>query len=304
MKVSICIPTFNRYEYLKECIESILAQTYMDIEIIVSDNASKDETHKITKEYPNIKYYRHTEPLNWYENWNFAVSKASGEYIALYHDDDLYCVNMIEEVVSIFKEKKDTLLVHTGSYHFTEDNKNLINKKVRIQDEHPLFMKSKEYLDYSSTNWCSINCPTVMVRADLYKNYKFNANYLSADYHMWFKILQNDGYIAYLNKPLMNYRQHDSVKNNIDNPRAIYEYKEMFISSLSKSNLINKKLYENNLDKLINDRILLEYNIKDIFNIFKVKEFFSKIRQYGFKCDYIRFYSFCTRRIIHKIQKI
>lgn len=301
MKVSICIPTHNRSELLRECLDSIMAQTHKDIEIVVSSNASTDDTNNIVKDYKDVNFFEHKIALNWYENWNFVKKHAKGDLVALFHDDDIYESTIIEEVVNLFKKRDKLLLVHTASFQFTHGN--FENRLLREQKAHPLFMDAEKYLEYCSNNWCSINCPTVFVKSDMYKKYDFKPAYLSADYFMWFSVLQNNGEIGYINKPLMNYRQHDSVKKNIDNMLAIYQYKEMFLKSLRGNNQKNKNMYEINLNKTIHSRILQEYRLKDCLKVNQVIFFLDKINSYGFKINIFNFYCKIILRLVLSLVK-
>ena len=86
--VSICIPTYNGEAYLAEALQSAIAQTYRPLEIIVSDDASKDRTLDIVKEFQtktDIPFYvYHHQPAGIGANWNNCVSHANGEYIKLF----------------------------------------------------------------------------------------------------------------------------------------------------------------------------------------------------------------------------
>ena len=92
MKISICIPTYNRKNLLKKAIESAMRQDYDDIEIIISDNASNDGTDETIKEFNeqlNLKYYRNTTNIGPLLNYKKCVYEyATGDYILFLSDDD------------------------------------------------------------------------------------------------------------------------------------------------------------------------------------------------------------------------
>ncbi len=94
--LSICIPTFNRRKYLKECLDSIITQeafNEQDIEIVISDNASEDDTTTLVKEYmdlhPNIVYHRNEENIGAIKNVMNLPNIANGEYVWYLSDDDM-----------------------------------------------------------------------------------------------------------------------------------------------------------------------------------------------------------------------
>lgn len=89
--VSIGIPTYNRADrYLKETLESALAQTYPNVEIVVADNCSPDATRAVVASYadPRIRYFRHEVGMKPNDNFNFCLQQANGAYFLLLPDDD------------------------------------------------------------------------------------------------------------------------------------------------------------------------------------------------------------------------
>jgi len=89
--VSIGIPTYNRASgYLRETLESALAQTYPNLEIVVADNCSPDNTRAVVEGYGDrrIRYFRHDAGMKPNDNFNFCLQQARGTYFLLLHDDD------------------------------------------------------------------------------------------------------------------------------------------------------------------------------------------------------------------------
>src|SRR5947208_1047223 len=90
--ISICIPTYQRIDFLKRLLNSISNQTFKDFEVIVTDDSPGDEVAKLCQQYPqlNLQYFKNDPALGTPANWNRAVSKANGEWIKLIHDDDWF----------------------------------------------------------------------------------------------------------------------------------------------------------------------------------------------------------------------
>ncbi|EGJ33223.1 glycosyltransferase involved in cell wall biogenesis [Moorena producens 3L] len=89
-KFSVVIPTRNRCETLSSAIETVLVQKYEDLELIVCDNNSQDETKSVVERFDDarVKYINSGSDLSMTDNWNLALSEASGEYVILFGDDD------------------------------------------------------------------------------------------------------------------------------------------------------------------------------------------------------------------------
>lgn len=113
--VSICVPTYNGSEFLNETLNSIKAQTYSNIEVIISDDNSKDDTLKIVEDFKNkvdfpVYIYRHT-PSGIGANWNNCICKSNGYFIKFLFQDDLLFSDAISEMVKIFNYDKECALV-------------------------------------------------------------------------------------------------------------------------------------------------------------------------------------------------
>jgi glycosyltransferase involved in cell wall biosynthesis len=91
-RVSVVIPAYNNADYIRETIESVLAQTYQDIELIISDHTSRDDTWDIIEEFasdPRVTLMKTAAGGGAVRNWNAVSKAASGEFIKLVCGDDL-----------------------------------------------------------------------------------------------------------------------------------------------------------------------------------------------------------------------
>lgn len=91
-KVSVCIPTYNAARFIRDTIKSVLDSTYSNVEVIVSDDASTDNTRAIVEKIDDsrIRFFPHDNNVGPVKNWNRAIRKASGDYAGLLNHDDLY----------------------------------------------------------------------------------------------------------------------------------------------------------------------------------------------------------------------
>lgn len=107
--VSIAMTTYNGEKFLREQIDSILAQTIQDFELVVCDDGSKDSTIEILEEYQHsdkrIKIYKNESNLGFKNNFEKAISLCDGEYIALCDQDDIWSPNHLEILKDAIKDK-------------------------------------------------------------------------------------------------------------------------------------------------------------------------------------------------------
>lgn len=101
-KVTVAIPTFNRYTLLLRAINSVLQQTFSNFELLIVDNASTDATKNLPLIFsdPRFRYIRNEENLGIIGNWNRAIELSKGEYIIIFHDDDIMYPTLLERSVS------------------------------------------------------------------------------------------------------------------------------------------------------------------------------------------------------------
>lgn len=123
--VSVCLPTFNRAASLRRALESLLACSYHNIEIIVSDNASGDDTANLVREFSGrdarVKYFRHEQNLGPTKNFEFARAQASGKYFLWHADDDYLDRDYIRQCVSELEANPSLVLVAGTGYYYDPD---------------------------------------------------------------------------------------------------------------------------------------------------------------------------------------
>jgi glycosyltransferase involved in cell wall biosynthesis len=108
--VSICIPTYNGERFLKETLESVVQQTYTNLEIKISDHSSSDSTLDVIRSFddPRIVLSVLTAGGGAEANWNASVAGAKGKYTKLLCQDDLLKPSCIEEQVNALESNEDS----------------------------------------------------------------------------------------------------------------------------------------------------------------------------------------------------
>jgi glycosyltransferase involved in cell wall biosynthesis len=116
-RVSIGMPVFNGEKYLRETLDSLLAQTYRDFELIISDNASTDYTQQICREYATkdsrIHYYRNEENLGAPRNFNKVFELSSDEYFKWAAYDDVLAPEYLQKCVNVLDNDPSIVLCHS-----------------------------------------------------------------------------------------------------------------------------------------------------------------------------------------------
>jgi glycosyltransferase involved in cell wall biosynthesis len=205
--VSVCIPTYNHAKYLKEALESVINQTYSNLEIIVVDNFSIDNTSEILALFTDkrIKVFQSQNNGSIAKSRNFAVSKSNGEWIAFLDSDDWWHINKIQTCSKYFTDSFD-LIYHNMNIFFQtlqiNHTKGIVSRQVKRPVLYNLIIRGNP-----------IACSSVVVRKSTY--HKVNGMNESIDlagiedYNTWLKIsLHTDGFKR-IKQNLGSYRRHD-----------------------------------------------------------------------------------------------
>jgi glycosyltransferase involved in cell wall biosynthesis len=125
-KVSVIVPAYNREKYIGQCLDSILNQTYKDLEIIVVDDGSTDSTPEMVEEYrrrygEKIKFKRLERNRGQSVATNEGIKMAEGEYIAFCDSDDWFHPERIEKMVKVLEENPSKVLVSSNDYIVREN---------------------------------------------------------------------------------------------------------------------------------------------------------------------------------------
>jgi|SRR5215813_5195841 len=116
-RLSIGLPVYNGEKYLAESIDALLGQTYEDFELIISDNASTDDTadicHRYGKQDSRIRYFRQPHNIGIAPNHNFAFQQSRGEMFKWASADDLYGRDLLQRCVGALDEYPDVVLAHS-----------------------------------------------------------------------------------------------------------------------------------------------------------------------------------------------
>lgn len=204
IKVTVALIAYNHEKYIKDALDSIVNQSYKNIQFIVINDYSTDNTNEIILEYQKkyqFDYINNEENKGLCYNLNKAIDLAAGKYIALCASDDYWAEDKIEKQVSFYEKNPDLGFIY-GRYHLVDNNNNITG----TDNTKPLSGNIFDSLLIENT----IGAVTVMVKKDVYEKVgKYNPELQIEDYYMWLKIT-NKFQVAYMNEFLAYYRQHEN----------------------------------------------------------------------------------------------
>lgn len=234
--VSIIMPAYNASRHIKESIDSVLAQTYSNWELLIVDDCSTDETAHIIASYSDkrIHYKRNTTNLGAAKTRNEAIRMATGRYIAFLDSDDMWLPNKLELQVH-FMQENNYAITYTPYYIVQSDGNAL---SIRSCPE------TLNY--YQLTKWNRIGCLTAIYDCHILGKVFLPTIHNREDYGLWLTILRK-GYTAYrLDKPLARYRSHNGLTRGNKFAFLKYHY-QMFHDVMGYSALMAVVLSARNI---------------------------------------------------------
>jgi len=226
--VSICIPVFNGEKTIRKTINSVINQTYKNLEIIIVDNCSTDSTVGIVQEFKDSRIRLILNDIHFpyaEYNWNRCFQYVHGEFMAIFHADDVYLPQMVSRQIETFKK-----FPHVGGV-FTQGN--IINENDEIIGEfrlppmieggkphsyQKLINTSLEYADFLPT-------PSAMFRRDIYVEFspfRYDQFDSASDFDLWLRVAAYAPIII-LDEKLMNYRVSKTQGTNKINRLRTHE---------------------------------------------------------------------------------
>lgn len=214
--VSVAVITYNQKEYLSECIDSILAQEYPNVQIVVADDGSSDGSQELLREYKE-KYPEvfvlclSQKNMGITYNSNLAHFTCTGKYIAWMGGDDVMLPMKLNKQVEFMENNADcTISYHNLDVFDSDTNTTLyfFNDKKSFEGDIRVVIRQGAFNGACST----------MVRADKSPKYGFDEKIpVASDWLYWVDTLANGGEIMYIDLVLGRYRRHDSNVTNVNN---------------------------------------------------------------------------------------
>lgn len=204
--VSIVMPAYNCEKYILEAINSVIAQTYQNWELLVIDDGSTDNTLQIINEMgkkdARIKPLQNEKNMGVSATRNRGIDLASGDWIAFLDSDDMWDTTKLEKQLKV-AEKHSAEFLYTGASYINEEGE--AYKGIFEIPEKVTYKKLR--------NQNVISCSSVLVKKKYFKNIKMENDDMHEDYAVWLRILKL-GIAAYgVNEPLLIYRISKNSKS-------------------------------------------------------------------------------------------
>lgn len=224
--VSILLLSMNHEQYIEQCMQSIINQTYKNIEIIYLDNASSDNTYQIGKkllEQSNFpgKIFLNKESKSISENLNFLLFNSTGQYISPLSTDDWFVPENIEKKVAFYSDNPNTgALFSNGWFYYEKERKMVLN-------DSSTFKRGNIFKELLTQPDCLFYVGVMYNRRIFEKVGKWDENLLIEDVDMYIRI-SLIATIDYITEPLAFYRRSsESASKNkefmIDGFKQYYE---------------------------------------------------------------------------------
>ncbi len=274
--VTVFIPLYNCEQYINKCLDSVINQTYKNLDILVIDDGSTDNSYEIVRQVKDerVRILRNEENRGIPYTRNRGLEEAKGEYIVLVDSDDYSLPDRIKKQVEYMEKNKDVVALGTNFIVSTP----FISRKIRV-NKSPLELKIGLLFE------CQLANPTVILRKETLKKYniKYNTNcFVAQDYELWTQITKI-GDIAILPEILHVYKSgHDnitrkSISRNLERRKLVIDsihnqlldYYNFPLSSEQKS-VFNLIFFESHISyfnsELLEDSIVMFNDMKNHIN--------------------------------------
>lgn len=233
--VSICIPTYNGAKFIAEAMDSAINQSYQNLEIIVSDDQSKDDTLKIIESYRiktniPILVYNH-EPQGIGANWNNSVQLANGVFIKFLFQDDVLLPDCIEKMVALAIStenvglvycKREILYSHENSFDLNWvkkfSNLHIYWKDLQIKEgviSGKNYLKDSGFLNYPLNKIGEP--PAILLHKNVFKKIGFFQTKLNQelDFEYWYRLMPFFN-VGFVDEPLIKFRLHSEQATQVN----------------------------------------------------------------------------------------
>ena len=247
-KVSVIINFHNGEKFLSQCLESVLNQDYKNLEIVLWDNCSDDNSKKIVTKYKDnrIIYFFSKKKETLYKARNQAISKTSGDLVAFLDSDDWWEKNYISSRAHLFSNSYYDYFYSNINLYYEKKSNTKIYRKYKLPQGKIFDQLSRDYF---------IIISGVIFKKKLFLEHGFfdDTFNIIGDYDFMMKISKfSNGHG--INSPLINYRIHPNNFSKLHSKMFFEEYKKWFEKNNIDKNDIkfqkNTKFFKNKLDYL------------------------------------------------------
>lgn len=237
-KITVVLTSFNHGRYVRDAIDSVLSQSEPNLELIIADDCSTDESWDIINSYrdPRIKLFRSEKTERGLINKVLKAGMVRGEYVAIHHSDDVWAHDKLAKQTAILDSQdgvaavftKASIIDETGKRFWMDDDNPTAQAYIRVFDKSD--RSRHEWLNYFFYYGNCLCHPSLMIRKKCYDDLGYyNMNYLqTADYDYWTRLCLKKE-IRVLQEPLVYFRvlkegKNSSAQTPEKNLRERFEY--------------------------------------------------------------------------------
>ncbi len=277
--ISVIINVYNCEDYIGRCLDSVINQTYKNIEILIVNDGSTDNTLNIIKKYKDKRIrIINQDNMGLSKSRNVALDNAKGDYLYFVDADDYIELDAIEYLYNMIKKDKTKIATCNSIDIF--DNKNIINKSVDNKSIISSVDLLKKVLLNDGRHGCTWN---KLTHKSVYKDIRFEDRIVN-DVAVTYKMLLSVDKISYSTcAKYYYYRYPNSTIGKKSAARGI----DLYNACVERYDYINKiypNMIENNIGLLIITMVVYNYDRKEIYDYFKkveAKKRYNKLFSFG-----------------------
>ena len=231
--VSVVVASYNHAEYLEQRMDSLINQTYQDIEILVIDDCSTDRSVEVLRKYrrhPKVRLIIREKNAGWVAVSSQGVAMSSGEFIIFANCDDSCAPQMIERLVNAMYKHPSAGISFCRSFMIDEDGKLIGDdflgreKTFKIRSNTDALLNQIEMNRFLLHSCVIPNLSAALFRKESYKaaGGLTSAYRVCSDWALFFKVVENYD-VAYIAQPLNEFRQHKTTIRSSTKKQILYE---------------------------------------------------------------------------------
>lgn len=279
--VSVVIPVYNVEKYLSECLDSVIYQTYKNLQIILVDDGSTDSSGKICDEYAekdNRITVVHQKNAGAGVAKNTGLELIDGDYFSIIDSDDYIELDMYEKMVNSLEKYNSDIAQCLFRNVFVNDS---FDRKYKIKGNYPKVLTSKKFLSELLYDWKYAIFANKVFKTSLLKNIRFPVGRKIDDEFFTYKLVCNAKKVVNIDNILYNYRMRKtSVMNENNSDRLIYDRIDCFIERYNYVSNVFPSLKKKYNLKLYDDLLYFKDSANDNSKILSLLNDFSRVK-YG-----------------------
>ena len=281
--ISVIIPVYNVEKYLSECLDSVVNQTYKNLQIILVDDGSTDFSGKICDVYAekdNRITVVHQKNAGAGAAKNTGLDLVKGEYFSIIDSDDYIELDMYEKMVNSLEKYNVDIVQCLFRNVFVNDS---FDRKYKIKSNYPKVLTSKRFLKEYLYDWKYAIFANKVFKSSLLKDIRFPVGRKIDDEFFTYKLVCNAKKVVNIDNILYNYRMRKtSVMNENNSDRLIYDRIDCFIERYNYVSDIYPSLKKKYNLKLYDDLLYFKDSAKDNGKILSLINNFSRKKSNGF----------------------